>query len=64
MTYSAFFSALTGNAPYPYQACLAGEPWPDLLDIPTGLGKTSAVTLAWKPTMRPPVQWGLRGKAE
>jgi len=47
MTYSAFFSALTGNAPYPYQERLASEPWPDLLDVATGLGKTSAVTLAW-----------------
>lgn len=47
MTYSAFFSALTGNAPYPYQERLASEPWPDLLDVPTGLGKTSAVTFAW-----------------
>ena len=64
MVYSAFFSALTGNAPYPYQERLAGGSWPELLDIPTGLGKTSAVTLARKPTMRPPVQWGLREKAE
>lgn len=64
MTYSAFFSALTGNVPYPYQERLAGEPWPDLLDVPTGLGKTSAVMLARKPTMRPPVQWGLWEKAE
>ena len=47
MVYSAFFSALTGNAPYPYQERLAGGSWPELLDIPTGLGKTSAVTLAW-----------------
>ncbi|CAG0931560.1 MAG: hypothetical protein EFKGCFLK_01881 [Rhodocyclaceae bacterium] len=47
MGYSAFFSALTGSAPYSYQERLAGEPWPDLLDVPTGLGKTSAVTLAW-----------------
>ncbi len=47
MAYCAFFSALTGSAPYDYQERLAGEPWPDLLDVPTGLGKTSAVTLAW-----------------
>lgn len=43
MDYSAFFSALTGSAPYSYQARLAGEPWPDLLDVPTGLGKTAGV---------------------
>ncbi len=47
MDYLALFSALTGSAPYSYQARLAGEPWPDLLDVPAGLGKTSAVTLAW-----------------
>ncbi len=34
--------------PYPYQDRLALDtPWPDLLDVPTGLGKTAAVTLAW-----------------
>lgn len=34
-------------APFPYQRRLATEPWPDLLRVPTGLGKTAAVTLAW-----------------
>ena len=33
--------------PYPYQKRLALEDWPDLLKIPTGLGKTAAVFLAW-----------------
>lgn len=38
----------TGAAtPYPYQGRLACEPWPDMVDIPTGMGKTAAVTLAW-----------------
>lgn len=37
-----------GVVPYPYQCRLAEEAvWPDLLDIPTGMGKTIAVTLAW-----------------
>ncbi|MDP2832020.1 MAG: CRISPR-associated helicase Cas3' [Pseudomonadota bacterium] len=37
-----------GVVPYPYQRDLAeGGVWPDLLDVPTGLGKTAAVTLAW-----------------
>lgn len=45
--YAEFFQKATGNPPYPYQARLAQEPWPDLLDIATGLGKTAAVTLAW-----------------
>lgn len=34
--------------PYPYQAQLAtAADWPELLDIPTGMGKTAAVTIAW-----------------
>ena len=49
MTYDAFFREATqlGEAPYPYQQRLALEEWPELLDVPTGLGKTAAVTLAW-----------------
>ena len=36
------------HAPYPYQEQLAEAPrWPELLNIPTGMGKTAAVTLAW-----------------
>jgi CRISPR-associated endonuclease/helicase Cas3 len=37
----------TGPCPFAYQKQLATSPWPDLLDVPTGMGKTSAVTLAW-----------------
>lgn len=34
--------------PYPYQTALAcDDTWPNLLNVPTGLGKTAAVTLAW-----------------
>lgn len=43
-----FFRLATGGwTPYPYQRALSEGPWPDLLDVPTGLGKTAAVTLAW-----------------
>ena len=36
------------RAPYPYQEKLAtAASWPELLNIPTGMGKTAAVTLAW-----------------
>ena len=45
--YDDFFSRATGNQPYSYQRRLAEEAWPTLLDIPTGLGKTAAVVLAW-----------------
>lgn len=34
-------------APFDYQRALAEKSWPDLLDVPTGMGKTAAVTLAW-----------------
>lgn len=50
MTYAEMFKAAMGtdNEPYPYQTRLATEGvLPQLLDIPTGLGKTAAVVLAW-----------------
>lgn len=48
MNYCDFFRQATGKAePYPYQQELARAPWPDLLDVPTGMGKTAAATLAW-----------------
>lgn len=49
MDYSKFFIQATGiqQGPFPYQERLATEGWRDLLDIPTGLGKTAAVVLAW-----------------
>lgn len=47
MTYGAFFKSVTGYPPFPYQMRLGAEPWPDLLDVPTGLGKTAAAIVAW-----------------
>jgi len=60
VTFTAFFQAATGNPPYAYQRRLAcGEPASpepvgrgrpcesQLINIPTGLGKTAAVVLAW-----------------
>jgi CRISPR-associated endonuclease/helicase Cas3 len=48
MTFDDFFwRATEGHTPFEYQRRLATEPWPNLLDIPTGLGKTAAVVLAW-----------------
>lgn len=57
-TFDEFFHRATGNAPYAYQRRLAGAvegpapsgPFPcrsQLINIPTGLGKTAAVVLAW-----------------
>ena len=51
--YSGFFRQAMGwsqdSSPdcYDYQRRLALTPWPNVLDVPTGMGKTAAVTLAW-----------------
>ena len=53
MEFKAYFSEASatpgraGDPPFPYRERLALEPWPDLLEVPTGLGKTAAVVLAW-----------------
>jgi CRISPR-associated endonuclease/helicase Cas3 len=47
MSFTDIFFTATRQKPYEYQRKLAEEPWPDTLDIPTGLGKTAAVALAW-----------------
>lgn len=53
LEYRSFFKKAFGKeadarfAPFDYQRRLAETSWPDLLDVPTGLGKTAAVTLAW-----------------
>lgn len=48
MNYHDFFRQATRKlVPYSYQQQLAEGEWPDLLDVPTGMGKTAAVTLAW-----------------
>lgn len=48
--YKIFFQQATklADEPYSYQEALAvNGPLPDLLEIPTGMGKTAAVILAW-----------------
>ena len=50
MNYNEFFTKATGidKGPFDYQRRLAEErELPQLLDIPTGCGKTAAVVLAW-----------------
>lgn len=45
--FDEFFKSMTGHDPYPYQKRLAESEWPDVLNVPTGLGKTAAVVVAW-----------------
>jgi len=46
--FEAFFEKATGYSPYPYQVRLANaSPFPELLSVPTGVGKTAAVVLSW-----------------
>jgi len=47
MTYERFFHELTGCTPFPYQVQLSQGPWPHIVDVPTGLGKTAAVLVAY-----------------
>lgn len=50
ISFEAFFNAVEGHAPYPWQAELSRqvreEGWPEVLDIPTGAGKTAALDIA------------------
>lgn len=50
--FDSFFKAATGHergySPYPFQRRFAvSESLPEILDIPTGMGKTDAVILGW-----------------
>lgn len=47
MNYEEFFRRATNHPPFPYQKRLAENAWPDVIDVPTGLGKTAAVAIAW-----------------
>lgn len=53
MTYQEFFRSAYGKLddprfqPFDYQCRLANEAWPDLLGVPTGMGKTAGIVLAW-----------------
>jgi CRISPR-associated endonuclease/helicase Cas3 len=48
--FTAFFQAIHGSPPFPWQQCLAEQVvaggWPEALDIPTGCGKTAAIDVA------------------
>lgn len=48
MNPQAFFEKATGFQPYPYQLRLATcDELPEVLSVPTGVGKTAAAVLAW-----------------
>ena len=49
--FPAFYEKIHGQTPFPWQRGLAervltGAGWPDLVDVPTGLGKTSVLDIA------------------
>ncbi len=50
MTFDEFFKTATdGRSPYPYQKTIAeGDSIPELLSVPTGVGKTAAAILGWR----------------
>ncbi len=46
--FDSFFQHATGHTPYPFQRNLAvSENFPEVIKIPTGMGKTDAVILSW-----------------
>src|SRR5262245_262574 len=48
MTFDVFFQSAAGVPPYEYQRTFATSPaLPDLLEAPTGAGKTAAAVLGW-----------------
>jgi CRISPR-associated endonuclease/helicase Cas3 len=49
--FAEFFTAVRGHEPFPWQGDLVTEVlgtglWPDVIDVPTGLGKTSLIDIA------------------
>lgn len=46
--FDSFFQHATGHTPYPFQRNLAtSEIFPEVIKIPTGMGKTDAIILGW-----------------
>ncbi len=61
--FDAYFEAVHDHPPYPWQSrltrqVLEGDGWPDVIDLPTGVGKTAVLdtaifALAVRPTISP-----------
>lgn len=47
MSFDAYFRAATGFGPLPWQSDVAANGIPEVLSVPTGLGKTEGAVLAW-----------------
>ena len=46
--FADWFKRATGNEPYPFQLRFACEPkLPELVEVPTGMGKTAMAVLGW-----------------
>ena len=46
MKYTVFFEHIVGSPPFPYQERLSRK-FPEVLQIPSGLGKTAGTVIAW-----------------
>lgn len=47
MTFDEFFREATGYMPYAYQQRITEEGLPDVIEVPTGAGKTLSVLIPW-----------------
>lgn len=64
-SFAEFFRQATSSpdepqerTPYPYQTAFAeSESMPELLNVPTGVGKTAAAVLVWLYRQRVPGRW-------
>lgn len=45
--FDRFFETAVGEAPFPFQRRFAEDPLPQLVEVPTGLGKTAMAVVGW-----------------